>query len=143
GIKALSAQRWRDDMFVGHVKVYVRGDDGGDGMVAFRREKYVPNGGPAGGEGGKGANVVFEVEEGLRTLMDFRYKRIFKADRGTHGMSANKHGAKAEDMIIKVPPGTVVKDADTGETRSEEHTSELQSREKLVCRLLLEKKQHK
>lgn len=103
-------------MFVDHVKVYVRGGDGGDGMVAFRREKYVPNGGPAGGDGGKGANVVFIVEEGLRTLMDFRYKRIFKADRGTHGMSANKHGAKASDLIIKVPPGTVVKDADTGET---------------------------
>jgi len=103
-------------MFVDHVKVYVRGGDGGDGMVAFRREKYVPNGGPAGGDGGKGADVVFIVEEGLRTLMDFRYKRIFKADRGTHGMSANKHGAKASDLIIKVPPGTVVKDADTGET---------------------------
>src|SRR5690606_30835142 len=103
-------------MFVDHVKVYVRGGDGGDGMVAFRREKYVPNGGPAGGDGGKGGNIVFIVEEGLRTLMDFRYKRIFKADRGTHGMSANKHGAKAEDTFIKVPPGTVVKDVDSGET---------------------------
>lgn len=103
-------------MFVDHVKVYVRGGDGGDGMVAFRRERYVPNGGPAGGDGGKGADIVFIVEEGLRTLMDFRYKRIFKADRGTHGMSANKHGAKASDMVIKVPPGTVVKDVDTGET---------------------------
>ena len=103
-------------MFVDHVKVYVRGGDGGDGMVAFRREKYVPDGGPAGGDGGKGGNVVFIVQEGLRTLMDFRYKRIFKAERGTHGMSANKHGAKADDLIIKVPPGTVVKDADTGET---------------------------
>ena len=99
-------------MFVDHVKVYVKG---GDGMVAFRREKYVPNGGPAGGDGGKGADVVFIVEEGLRTLMDFRYKRIFKAERGTHGMSSNKHGSKAKDLIIKVPPGTVVKDADTDE----------------------------
>ena len=103
-------------MFVDHVKVYVKGGDGGDGMVAFRREKYVPNGGPAGGDGGKGADVVFIVEEGLRTLMDFRYKRIFKAERGTHGMSSNKHGSKAKDLIIKVPPGTVVKDADTDET---------------------------
>ncbi|RNF40953.1 GTPase ObgE [Planococcus salinus] len=103
-------------MFVDHVKVYVKGGDGGDGMVAFRREKYVPNGGPAGGDGGKGADVVFIVEEGLRTLMDFRYKRIFKAERGTHGMSSNKHGSKAQDLVIKVPPGTVVKDADTGET---------------------------
>ncbi|PSL35128.1 GTP-binding protein [Planomicrobium soli] len=103
-------------MFVDHVKVYVKGGDGGDGMVAFRREKYVPNGGPAGGDGGKGGDIVFIVEEGLRTLMDFRYKRIFKADRGTHGMSKNQHGAKAQDTLIKVPPGTVVKDADSGET---------------------------
>ncbi len=81
-------------MFVDHVKVYVKGGDGGDGMVAFRREKYVPNGGPAGGDGGNGGNIVFQVEEGLRTLMDFRYKRHFKADRGEHGMSKGMHGKK-------------------------------------------------
>lgn len=100
-------------MFVDHVKIYVKAGDGGDGMVAFRREKYVPNGGPAGGDGGHGGNVVFEVEEGLRTLMDFRYKRIFKAERGQHGMSKGMHGAKAEDYIVKVPPGTVVMNAET------------------------------
>lgn len=102
-------------MFVDQTKIYVKAGDGGDGMVAFRREKYVPNGGPAGGDGGKGANVVFEVNEGLRTLMDFRYQRHFKAPRGEHGMSKNMHGANSKDMIVKVPPGTVVIDADTQE----------------------------
>ncbi|MGE6629080.1 GTPase ObgE [Bacillus sp. NPDC077027] len=102
-------------MFVDQVKVYVKGGDGGNGMVAFRREKYVPKGGPAGGDGGNGADVVFEVDEGLRTLMDFRYKRHFKADRGEHGMSKNQHGRNAEDMVVKVPPGTVVTDAETSQ----------------------------
>ncbi|MEC2076770.1 GTPase ObgE [Metabacillus fastidiosus] len=100
-------------MFVDQVKVYVKGGDGGNGMVAFRREKYVPKGGPAGGDGGKGADVIFEVEEGLRTLMDFRYQRHFKAPRGEHGMSKNQHGKNAEPMVVKVPPGTVVTDDDT------------------------------
>lgn len=103
-------------MFVDQVTVYVKGGDGGNGMVAFRREKYVPNGGPAGGDGGNGADVIFEVEEGLRTLMDFRYNRHFKAPRGEHGMSKGMHGKNAQDMVIKVPPGTVVMDAKSGET---------------------------
>ncbi|MFJ8237305.1 GTPase ObgE [Ureibacillus sp. NPDC094379] len=101
-------------MFVDHVKIYVKGGDGGDGMVAFRREKYVPMGGPAGGDGGHGGNVVFEVEEGLRTLMDFRYKRHFKANRGEHGMSKGMHGKNASDLIVKVPPGTVVMNEENG-----------------------------
>ena len=101
-------------MFVDHVKIYVKGGDGGDGMVAFRREKYIAYGGPAGGDGGKGANVVFIVDEGLRTLMDFRYQRHFKAPRGEHGGSKNMHGKNAEDIVVKVPPGTIVTDAEDG-----------------------------
>ncbi|MEK4284553.1 GTPase ObgE [Ureibacillus sp. FSL K6-0165] len=101
-------------MFVDHVKIYVKGGDGGDGMVAFRREKYVPYGGPAGGDGGNGGNVVFEVDEGLRTLMDFRYNRHFKAPRGENGMSKGMHGKNAKDLIVKVPPGTVVINEETG-----------------------------
>jgi GTPase len=102
-------------MFVDQVKIYVKGGDGGNGLVAFRKEKYIPKGGPAGGDGGKGANVVFQVEEGLRTLMDFRYQRHFKASRGEHGMSKNQHGRGAKDMVVKVPPGTVVMDAESKE----------------------------
>lgn len=102
-------------MFVDIVKVYVKGGDGGNGMVAFRREKYVPYGGPAGGDGGNGGDVIFEVDEGLRTLMDFRYQRHFKAPRGENGRSKGQHGKNAEPLIVKVPPGSTVIDADTNE----------------------------
>ncbi|KKO51865.1 GTPase ObgE [Paenibacillus sp. DMB20] len=102
-------------MFVDKAKVYVKGGDGGDGLIAFRREKYVPNGGPAGGDGGKGGDVIFRVDEGLRTLMDFRYQRHFKAKRGEKGRNKSQHGANAENMIVRIPPGTVLIDDDTGE----------------------------
>ncbi|MGM9988647.1 MAG: GTPase ObgE [Bacillaceae bacterium] len=102
-------------MFVDQVKIYVKGGDGGNGIVSFRREKYVAMGGPAGGDGGRGGSVIFQVEEGLRTLMDFRFKRHFKADRGVHGMTKGRHGANAEDLIVKVPPGTIISDVATGE----------------------------
>lgn len=101
--------------FLDHAKVEVKAGKGGDGMVAFRREKYVPDGGPAGGDGGQGGDVIFIVDEGLRTLMDFRYNRHFKAKNGENGMSKSKYGAGAEDLIIKVPPGTIVRAAATGQ----------------------------
>ncbi|MNW31380.1 GTPase ObgE [compost metagenome] len=102
-------------MFVDKAKVYVKGGDGGDGIVAFRREKYVPEGGPAGGDGGRGSDVIFRVDEGLRTLMDFRYQRHFKGQRGVKGRNKSQHGANAENMIVRIPPGTVIIDDDTGE----------------------------
>lgn len=100
-------------MFLDQAKIEVFAGKGGDGMVAFRREKYVPDGGPAGGDGGRGGNIVFQVDEGLRTLMDFRYHRHFKADNGENGRSKGMHGRGAEDLVIKVPPGTVIKNAET------------------------------
>ncbi|HFI0232316.1 TPA: GTPase ObgE [Streptococcus suis] len=101
-------------MFLDTAKITVKAGKGGDGMVAFRREKYVPNGGPWGGDGGRGGNVVFVVDEGLRTLMDFRYNRRFKADDGEKGMTKGMHGRGAEDMLVRVPQGTTVRDAETG-----------------------------
>ncbi|MCL6453169.1 MAG: GTPase ObgE [Alicyclobacillus sp.] len=102
-------------MFVDQAKVYVKGGDGGNGIVSYRREKFVPLGGPAGGDGGRGADIVFVVDKGLRTLIDFRYQRHFKGERGQHGKTKNQHGKSAEPMVVKVPPGTTVRDADTGE----------------------------
>lgn len=102
-------------MFIDKAKIYIKGGDGGDGLVSYRREKYVPDGGPAGGDGGKGGNVIFRVDEGLRTLVDFKYQKHFKAPRGEKGKTKSQHGASSEDMIVRVPPGTVVYDDDTQE----------------------------
>ncbi|HDG4008270.1 TPA: GTPase ObgE [Staphylococcus aureus] len=102
-------------MFVDQVKISLKAGDGGNGITAYRREKYVPFGGPAGGDGGKGASVVFEVDEGLRTLLDFRYQRHFKARKGENGQSSNMHGKNAEDLVLKVPPGTIIKNVETDE----------------------------
>ena len=102
-------------MFVDQVQVEVQAGKGGDGMVAFRREKFVPFGGPAGGDGGRGGSIILYVDEGLRTLMDFGYQRHFKAPAGGNGQGKSMYGRAAEDRRIAVPAGTTVTDADTGE----------------------------
>ncbi|MDN5347287.1 MAG: GTPase [Clostridia bacterium] len=102
-------------MFYDEAKIYVRSGDGGNGAVAFRREKYVPRGGPSGGDGGRGGSVILIADPSLHTLVDFRYKRHYYAQRGEHGQGKNKHGKNAPDLILKVPVGTVVRDAQTGE----------------------------
>lgn len=101
-------------MFLDQVTIDVKAGKGGDGMVAFRREKYVPDGGPAGGDGGRGGDVILVVDEGLRTLMDFRFNRHFKATPGENGMSKGMHGRGSDDLYVKVPQGTTVRDAETG-----------------------------
>ena len=101
-------------MFIDRARVFVKAGDGGDGMSSFRREKYVPNGGPSGGDGGKGADVIFKADKNINTLVDFRYKRQFKAPAGGNGESSNKHGRGSDPLIIPVPLGTVIKDEETG-----------------------------
>ena len=101
-------------MFVDNVKIYVKAGDGGNGAVSFRREKYVSHGGPDGGDGGHGGNIVFRIDEGTNTLLAFRYKHKFIAQNGENGKGGKFHGATAEDMIISVPPGTIIRDAQSG-----------------------------
>ena len=100
-------------MFADRAKIYVRSGKGGDGHVSFRREKYVPNGGPDGGDGGHGGDVIFVVDEGLNTLVDFRHIRKYKAQDGETGKKKNCRGKDGEDIIIKVPAGTVIKEAES------------------------------
>lgn len=103
------------EKFIDRVKIYVRAGKGGDGAVAFLREKYRPKGGPAGGDGGKGGNVILVATSSKHTLLDFKYKKHFIAEDGEPGKGKKMHGKKGEDLIIYVPVGTVVKDARTGE----------------------------
>ncbi|KAA0681948.1 GTPase ObgE [Roseomonas genomospecies 6] len=98
--------------FLDQAKVYLKSGDGGPGAVAFRREKFIEYGGPDGGNGGRGGDVVIEVVDGLNTLIDYRYKQHFKAQRGNHGMGANRNGAKGTDVVLRVPVGTQILDED-------------------------------
>ncbi len=102
-------------MFFDRARIYVKGGDGGNGVVAFRREKFVPKGGPAGGNGGRGGNVYFVVDPGLNTLNSFQHQIHYRAERGAHGSGANKTGAMGKDLEIPVPPGTLIRDAETGD----------------------------
>jgi GTP-binding protein len=101
--------------FVDEAIITVKAGDGGDGCVSFRREKYVPKGGPDGGNGGNGGDVVLEADEGLGSLLDFKYRPLFRAGRGEHGMGKDKYGAHADPVVVRVPCGTVVYDEETGE----------------------------
>ena len=100
-------------LFRSRAKIFIRSGKGGDGHVSFRRELYVPNGGPDGGDGGRGGDVIFEVDEGLNTLQDYRHRKKFAAKDGESGQKRRCHGSDAEDIILKVPEGTVIKDADS------------------------------
>ncbi len=106
--------RWGEIMFADKVKFKVKGGDGGDGVVSFRREKFIDKGGPNGGDGGDGGDVILKVDEGLHTLSDFRYKNSYIASDGENGSGKNQTGSQGEDLILKVPPGTIVYDDNNG-----------------------------
>jgi len=101
--------------FVDEIDIFVKGGDGGAGCISFRREKYVPRGGPDGGDGGAGGSVWLEADPALNTLLDYHYKRHYQAGRGTHGKGANRHGAAGDDLVLRVPVGTVVSDRESGD----------------------------
>ena len=101
-------------MFIDNIKIYVKAGDGGNGAVSFHREKYVSAGGPDGGDGGRGGNIIFRIDEGANTLLAFRYKRKFIAENGQNGMPGKMHGKSGQDVIITVPQGTLIKDPETG-----------------------------
>jgi GTPase len=101
-------------VFVDEVEIHVRAGDGGRGCVSFRRERFVPRGGPDGGDGGRGGSVILEADEGLGTLLDFRYRRHYAASRGAHGEGSDRHGAGGDDLVLRVPVGTTVRERDAG-----------------------------
>ncbi|MBP3368502.1 MAG: GTPase CgtA, partial [Clostridia bacterium] len=101
-------------MFIDKIKIHVKAGNGGNGVVSFRREKYVAKGGPDGGDGGRGGNVIFRIDEGMNTLLAFRYKRKFIAENGSDGAGGKCHGQNGEDIIIHVPRGTLIRDVESG-----------------------------
>lgn len=103
-------------MFIDYAKIYVKGGQGGSGACSFRREKYVAKGGPNGGDGGRGGSIIFQVDPHLHTLIDFNYKKHYVAKHGQHGMGKDRHGRAAADIVVKVPAGTVVKEAESAKT---------------------------
>lgn len=113
--------------FVDYTKIYVKAGDGGRGCVSFRREKYVPRGGPDGGDGGRGGHIIFLATKELNTLLDFRYRREYFGERGQHGMGKKMHGRDGKDLIINVPIGTVIKDAETGEVLADLDAEEMET----------------
>ncbi len=112
--------------FVDYVKVFVKAGDGGRGCVSFRREKYVPRGGPDGGDGGRGGHVIIRATEKLNTLIDLKYHREYRAKKGQHGMGKKMHGKNGDDLIIPVPVGTIIKDAITGEVLADLDKNEME-----------------
>ena len=100
--------------FIDEAKFFVKAGDGGNGCVSFRREKYVPKGGPNGGDGGKGGDVIIRANDSLHSLIDFRYRSHFKAEKGMHGQGKDRHGRKGKDCVMNVPVGSVIKDSETG-----------------------------
>lgn len=111
-------------MFVDKATIHIKAGDGGNGAVAFHREKYIASGGPDGGDGGKGGDVVFVIDDGMSTLADFKYKRKYKAPKGSDGSGGRRNGKKAENLIIKVPRGTVIREAESGVVMSDMSTDE-------------------
>lgn len=109
--------RW--NMFIDRARIFVQSGKGGDGMSSFRHEKFVPKGGPNGGDGGQGGNVVLVADRNVNTLVDFRFRRLFKAKPGGKGEGSNKYGRNAEDLLITVPLGTIVKDEETGQVMAD------------------------
>ena len=105
--------------FIDEARIFLKAGDGGHGCISFRREKYIPRGGPNGGDGGKGGDIIFKADPGLYTLLDFKYKKHFEASRGEHGRGKDQYGHAGDDVVVRVPLGTIIRDEETGVTLAE------------------------